>query len=702
MDIPLSGALFITNPRRRNKRRMPTRDNGAKDRFIARTLGKPLKSVQGQKKRNYAAYQQLFKEAGGDSAFRKYKAKGVRTRKAVKAGTYSHTTWGKGKKSSSKSKSTRKNPDMKNNPRTIWHKYLRAMKGKGYTMSELRAGYKTLLKRYPNGRGLIGAARKLKPKAHAAKSKTQRAAAKKARAVRKLKAKRGRDGRMRYYGYRNGKYGLISKAAYTRRKKLRKKPSRRRQAVSRKRTRKSTRRPAQTVSRAVKKMKRVRRKDGKGFMYFGYRNGRYGMISKKQYERRMRLGAARRAKPGATLFGRIIGNPGKRKNRRNPRKSGFGALALRKNPGVLGLLDSAGGAVSRVPLVGGFLGPKVAPLGLGLAVGAVHFYALRYLGPKLPDFGAQIGGLLGRESQGYDLGLKAQKFGYSIGGVAVATALQAGRRFAPKLFPANTVNVLSTGALLVGAAVDFLDYMRGGDASEASIDADFIGDDMGLSGLAYTGGDLNGMHMNGAHLNGMHMNGAHLNGMHMNGAHMNGLAYTGGQLNGAHLNGMHMNGAHLNGAHLNGAHDLMAAYQGAHMSDAAFSGHDFDPAEGQALMMGPMAFKDRFGMPARGMMRSSGRSSMAGRPGHRWAWLVKLIGFDRTARLAAMPPKKRCAIIAKLRREAMALVDRRTDLSGVAYRGGALNGLAYTGGQLNGLAYTGGQLNGLAYTGGQL
>ena len=60
MDIPLSGALFITNPRRRNKRRMPTRDNGAKDRFIARTLGKPLKSVQGQKKRNYAAYQQLF------------------------------------------------------------------------------------------------------------------------------------------------------------------------------------------------------------------------------------------------------------------------------------------------------------------------------------------------------------------------------------------------------------------------------------------------------------------------------------------------------------------------------------------------------------------------------------------------------------------------------------------------------------------
>ena len=690
MDIPLSGALFITNPRRRNKRRTPTRDNGYKNTMLARELGVSKARVKQMKSRRkpdgspksdaqYAKDQAklaaAFRAAGGEKALKKGRADRPASRKAMKQ-VFERA-------SRSRSKSTRKNPDMKNNPRTIWHKYLRAMKGKGYTMSELRAGYKTLLKKYPNGRGLVGAARKLKPKAHAAKSKTQRAAAKKARAVRKLRAKRGKDGRMRYYGYRNGKYGLISKAAYTSRKKLRKKPARRSQAVSRKKAASRPRRPAQTVSRAVKKMKRVRRKDGKGFMYFGYRNGRYGMISKKQYESRMRLGAARRAKPGSTLFGGIIGNPfKKRKNRRNP-KHGFGALALRKNPGVLSLLDSAGGAVSRVPLVGGFLGPKVAPLGLGLAVGAVHYYALRYLGPKLPDLGAMVGGYLGREAQGYDLGMRAQKFGYSIGGVLVASVLQVGRRAAPKMFPAATVNVLSTGALLVGAAVDFLDYMRGGDTSEVSMDEEFMGDD--LSGLAYTGGDLNGMHMNG-----MHMNGAHMNGAHLNGAHMNGLAYTSGQLN----------GVHMNGAHLNGAHDLNAAYQGAHMGDAAFSGHDFDAAEGQALMMGPMYFKDRFGMPSRGMMRAAaGHSSMAGKPGHRWGWLVKLIGFDRTARLAAMPPKKRCAIIAKLRREAMALVDRRSDLGAVAYRGGALNGLAYEGGQLNGLAYKGGQLNGLAYTG---
>jgi len=641
MDIPLSGALFITNPRRRNKRAIALRDNGAKDRFISRTLGKPLKSVQSLKKRNYAAYQKLFKEAGGESAFKKYKAKGKRTRAAVKAGTYSHTTWGKGKKSSSKSKSTRKNPAMKNNPRTIWHKYLRAMRGKGYNMTELRAGYKTLMRKYPNGKGLVGAARKLKPKAHAAKDRTQRAAAKKARAVRKLRAKRGKDGRMRYYGYRNGKYGLISKAAYNRRKKLRKprkRPARRTQAVSRK-----------TARRAARKRVTIPFTGGQETTTWAELVKQHGVKKASRIYR---------------SYGGLSANPRRRKNRRNPRKSSFGALALRKNPGLLGVLDRGGQMVGDLPFVGGFFGPKVAPLGLGLAVGAVHFYVLRTLGPKIPDLTAMVGSYLGREAQGYDLGVKAQKFGYSIGGVAVASALQAGRRFAPGLFPASTVNVLSTGALLVGAAVDFIDYMRGGDVSEASMDADFIGDDLALNGLAYTGGGLNGVHMNGAHLNGVHMN----------------------------------------GMHMNGADDLMAAYQGAQMSDAAFSGPDFDAAEGQALMMGPVAFRDRFGLPTvRGVMNRGGRSPMAGQHGHRWGWLVKLIGFDRTARLATLPPKKRCALIAKLRSKAMAFVDRKTaDLSGLAYTGGQLNGLAYTGGQLNGLAYTGGQLNGLAYTGGQL
>ena len=371
-------------------------------------------------------------------------------------------------------------------------------------------------------------------------------------------------------------------------------------------------------------------------------------------------------------YGGLSANPkrGRKAVRRRNPKSSFGALALRKNPGLLGILDKGGSVVSDVPVVGGFLGPKVAPIGLGLVVGGVHFYAMRYLGPKIPELGAMVGGYLGREEQGYDLGMKAQKVGYTIGGVAVATALQVGRKFAPKMFPAATVNVLSTGALLVGAAVDFIDYMRGGDSSEASMDEEF-------SGLAYTGGQLNGLAYEGGQLNGMHMNGAH-------------------------MNGMHMNGAHLNGAHLNGMHALNEAYMRAPFEDADYSGVDFNGYEGQAFMGGPAAYMAKFGLPAMRAGRRSGMSSMAGKQGHRWAWLVRLIGFDRTAQLASMPAAKRVRIIAKMRREAKRLVDRTSSYSGLAYEGGALNGLAYEGGQLNGLAYTGGQLNGLAYTGGRV
>lgn len=624
MDIPLSGALFITNPRRK-RRRVVTRDNGAKDRFISRTLGIPLKRVKALKSKNYGAmrsnprssYNQLFEEAGGAAAFKKYKAKGRRTRKAVKSGTYSHSTWG-GK--SSKSKSTRKNPAMKHNPRTIWHKYLRAMKGKGYKMHELRAGYRTLLKKYPNGRGLIGAARKLKPKAHAAKDKKQRKSAAKSRAMSRLKAVRTKRG-MRYFGYRNGKYGMISKAEYQRRRKLRGGKRRRPARASQKKRRSAARRTARkTVT----------------IPFTGGKTTTWAALVKQH--------GVKKASRVYRSYGGMSANPRRRKNRRNP--SGFGALALRKNPGVLSALDSAGMMVSRVPFVGGFLGPKVAPLGLGLAVGAVHYYALRYLGPKLPDLAAKVGGYLGREAQGYDLGMRAQKFGYSIGGVLVATALQIGRRAAPKMFPATTVNVLSTGAMIVGAAVDFIDHKRGGDSSEASMDAEFTGDDMALNGVAYTGGELNGVAYTGGELN--------------------GLAYTGGDLNGAHMNGLH---------------SLNEAYMRASFEDAAYSGADFDAAEGQAMLHGPRAYMAKFGLPAMRNGRRSGMSSMAGKHGHRWGWLVRMVGWERAAKLAAMPPSKRCAIINQLRGQAKMLVDN-TSLNGLAYTGGELNGLAYTSGRI--------------------
>ena len=677
MDIPLSGALFITNPRR--KRRVATRDNGAKDRMIARDSGRSLKSVQALKARNYAAYQKLFKAAGGDSALKEYKAESQKTRKAVKAGTYSHTTWGKGKKSSSKSKSTRKN-SMKRNPRrkkTVWQKYLKAASGKGYSMSELRAGYRTLVRRHgSNASKIMADAKKFKPKRGALAKKRKpakkRKSASKAPArlgfslsrVQRVVRKKNKNGVYQYFavlGRSGSVMKRISKAAYNmlrakgigargktlkRRKTTRKgmvRKTARRAYVKKKAAPKRGRSRAKVTAKRAKRarpvggLRKIRTKRGMRYMLGGK------FISKDKYNSMLPRGLR-------------VANP--RRRRKNP---GLGALALRKNsrmrknPGVLSgalnLFDRSANMLARIPVVGG-LAKYVPTAGVFASAAAIHYYAMRWLGPKLPEYGEMAGGLLGQGEYGYKVGMAAQKVGYTIGGAAVAATLVAANRYLPKFFPSKTAAAtFGTAAVGAGVFLDVMDYLRGRDESMASMDADFTaGGDM--SGLAYTGGELNGAHMNGAH--------------------MNGLAYTGGDLNGL---------------------ALTKDYAGAHMGDAEFSGADFDSAEGQCLMQGPGAYHARFGLPVkRGFMNRMGRSPMAGQHGHRWGWLIKMVGFQRAGQIAALPPRKRMAMIAKLRAQAKHSVDQSNSYSGLAYTGGELNGLAYTGGQLNGLAYRGGAL----------
>lgn len=72
-------ALFVTNP-------LALRDNGAKDRMIAKAAGMTTKQVQKLKRSNYDRYERMFKKAGGAKALRAYKAKGKKARKAIAAG----------------------------------------------------------------------------------------------------------------------------------------------------------------------------------------------------------------------------------------------------------------------------------------------------------------------------------------------------------------------------------------------------------------------------------------------------------------------------------------------------------------------------------------------------------------------------------------------------------------------------------------
>lgn len=91
-------------------------------------------------------------------------------------------------------------------------------------------------------------------------------------------------------------------------------------------------------------------------------------------------------------------------------------------------------------------------------------------------------------------------------------------------------------------------------------------------------------------------------------------------------------------------------YGQATLGDAYYSGADFSLGEGQALLNGSQVWMSKFGRPTRRTKKAAGSAShMAGASGHRWGWLIKMVGFRRAASIAALPPKKRIQMLKSLR-----------------------------------------------------
>ncbi len=98
----------------------------------------------------------------------------------------------------------------------------------------------------------------------------------------------------------------------------------------------------------------------------------------------------------------------------------------------------------------------------------------------------------------------------------------------------------------------------------------------------------------------------------------------------------------------------MLSYGQASLHDAYYSGADFSESEGQALLNGPQDFVSRFGAPPHRMGgQPNAHSHLAGRDGHRWGWLVKMVGWPQAQRIAALPPKQRVAVLRKIRAAAL-------------------------------------------------
>ena len=267
------------------------------------------------------------------------------------------------------------------------------------------------------------------------------------------------------------------------------------------------------------------------------------------------------------------------KNRANGTRRGMrrktARRAYRRNKGdlSLGFMQPINRLVKKLPF-----GGAVVKYGIPAAAGALSliplYYVKEWVGPYVTQYiPAGVTEALSPVSN-------------PITGAAVAMGVS----YLP--ISKNTKVSIGTAALVVGGAMDALDYWSSRNGDEALVDAGGLGD-----GTAY---DLVP-------------------------ADLAGLAMEYGDADGA---------------------------------DAYYSGPDFDTYEGQVILAGPRSFRQAFPMAKRAYRRGAGPFSRhAGQRGHRWGWLIKLVGFQNAQQIANLPPQRRLAVIKQLREGAIASIE---------------------------------------------
>jgi len=101
------------------------------------------------------------------------------------------------------------------------------------------------------------------------------------------------------------------------------------------------------------------------------------------------------------------------------------------------------------------------------------------------------------------------------------------------------------------------------------------------------------------------------------------------------------------------------AYADANYADAQMASAHMTPDEVSAAMQGAHVYLHVFpGSPIKLQQRQKLHSRHAGRKGHRYGWLIKMVGFDAFQKIAALPPQQRSKVIARLRQQALASVPR--------------------------------------------
>lgn len=322
----------------------------------------------------------------------------------------------------------------------------------------------------------------------------------------------------------------------------------------------------------------------------------------------------------------------KRKNRRNSAKRKSYSLAKRKSRRNTSAMAVWGNRVSsglnkfvgKIPVIGSTAKKFLAPLTIGAGAAALHYGAVAGLQRYAPGVAARIAPVQ-----------------FTVTGSIVAAVLGMGGKIPVlKKLSAKTRNQLSAGALILGAGLDTYRMLtrRAGDLG-AEVSLYDYGDEVALYDYSGLGVDLG----------------------------------DGGAYDVVPLAGL---GVDLGSGH--GGYAEVAEF-----GDAYHAPLDFTVQEGEAMLAGPGAYMAAFGPCPVIRSRSGGLvSPIAGRPGHRWGWLIKLVGWDKAQQIAALPPAQRTQVIANMKSQALSVLDEQK----VAQEEGNLSGLGL---DLGGVIYTG-------------
>ena len=308
-----------------------------------------------------------------------------------------------------------------------------------------------------------------------------------------------------------------------------------------------------------------------------------------------------------------------KRNRRNGthkgmvRKTARRAYVKRRNSAVSGFQNKAFAGIKRfvgkIPVIGSTAQKFVAPLAFGAAAGVVHYYGVKAIQRFAPRYAQVIAPVQ-----------------FSVAGSFVAALLLMGNKIPGlKKVSAETRQQVAAAALVVGGGLDAyraLSRTMGDLGAEVPLyDFSGLGVDLGTEVPLY---DYSGL---GVDLG------------------------DGGAFDVVPLPQDMGSPALLTGSEID--------YSGAAMADAMMSPVDLSVAEGNAALAGPASWHARFGHAPVVRTRHGVYSPYAGRPGHRFGWLIKLIGFDRFRRMAALPPGQRMALLAEMKQQAVALADSK-------------------------------------------